>query len=487
MPAPKKILGAKVFSATRWYMRGALALGVVGAAVALTGQYRGSALWWDPANGDAMQQVTTYADRSGELMIYNAEGPIPTVRNAFFQNMGMNGRACVTCHQPSNAMSLSTERIRERYIETGGDDPVFAPVDGSNCPSLPQEKKSSHSLLLNRGVFRIPLPWPAENVKPDFTIEVVSDPTGCNTDPVYGLKSAHPTISVFRRPRMVANLKYVLASEDAFDVVKPATGSLAADGRDVSLAQQAQDAMHAHEQTKGSLTTAQIAEILAFESQVYVAQNTDLHAGDLAEVDGPKAFGAWNLGRAKVESDAPQGPVFAEVSDWSTSRTNNEKSEFRASVARGGAIFETRVFAIKDAAGVKAGMGTCATCHTAPMSGSNLKQTAMDVGTTTAPHAEAAGDLPMFKVTCNQNAVPHPYLGRVIYTTDPGRALITGKCADVGSIVMQQFRGLSARAPYFSNGSAATLGAVVDFYDRRFSMQLSAQDKTDLVNFLGVL
>jgi cytochrome c peroxidase len=110
-----------------------------------------------------------------------------------------------------------------------------------------------------------------------------------------------------------------------------------------------------------------------------------------------------------------------------------------------------------------------------------------DVGTTTVPHADAAGDLPLFKVTCNRDAVPHPYLGRVIYTSDPGRALITGKCKDVGSIVMQQFRGLSARAPYFSNGSAATLDEVVDFYDRRFSMRLSAQDKTDLVNFLGVL
>jgi cytochrome c553 len=472
-------------STAKW--RVATAILVVSAAVALTGQYRGSALWWDPANGDAMQVVTTYEDRSGELMVYNADGPIPTLRNPFFQNIGPNGRACVTCHQPSNAMSLSTDRIHERWSETGGDDPVFAAVDGSNCPSLPQDKKSSHSLLLSRGVFRIPLPWPAENVKPDFSIEVVSDPTGCNTDPVYGLKSAHPTVSVFRRPRMVANLKYVLGQEDAFGIEKPATGSLAADGRDASLIMQAQEAMHAHEQTKGSLTTAQVAEILAFENQIYVAQNRDSRAGDLAEVDGPKALGAWNLGRGKAMSDAPQGPVFSEISDWKTSLRKNEQSEFRASVARGGEIFETRKFAIKDTAGMKAGVGTCASCHTAPMTGSNLKQVAMDVGTTVAPHEDEAADLPLFKVTCDKNATPHPYLGRVIFTTDPGRALITGKCADAGSIVMQQFRGLSARAPYFSNGSAASLGDVVDFYDRRFAMQLSAQDRKDLVNFLGVL
>jgi hypothetical protein len=52
---------------------------------------------------------------------------------------------------------------------------------------------------------------------------------------------------------------------------------------------------------------------------------------------------------------------------------------------------------------------------------------------------------------------PHPFLGRVIYTQDPGRTLVSGKCNDGGAIVMQQFRGLAARAPYFSNGSAANL------------------------------
>jgi len=52
---------------------------------------------------------------------------------------------------------------------------------------------------------------------------------------------------------------------------------------------------------------------------------------------------------------------------------------------------------------------------------------------------------------------------------------------------MQQLRGLAARAPYFANGSAKTLRAVVDFYDRRFDMKLTDQEKEDLINFLGAL
>lgn len=37
------------------------------------------------------------------------------------------------------------------------------------------------------------------------------------------------------------------------------------------------------------------------------------------------------------------------------------------------------------------------------------------------------------------------------------------------------------------NGSAADLAAVVDFYDGRFAMGLSAPDKADLVAFLRTL
>ncbi len=48
-------------------------------------------------------------------------------------------------------------------------------------------------------------------------------------------------------------------------------------------------------------------------------------------------------------------------------------------------------------------------------------------------------------------------------------------------------RGLSARAPYFHNGSAATFEDVVNFYDQRFGIGLTDQEKTDLVAFLQTL
>ena len=65
--------------------------------------------------------------------------------------------------------------------------------------------------------------------------------------------------------------------------------------------------------------------------------------------------------------------------------------------------------------------------------------------------------------------------------------MISGKCADIGKTKGPILRGLAARAPYFHNGSAATLADVVSFYDVRFHLNLSEQEKADLVAFLRSL
>jgi hypothetical protein len=180
---------------------------------------------------------------------------------------------------------------------------------------------------------------------------------------------------------------------------------------------------------------------------------------------------------------------------WSadSASTGDERAAFRASVARGAALVQTRTIWVKDVYNFNTlGVGNpqkrnCVGCHNMAMTGLDIAPGYMDLGTTNLPHAEPADDLPLFKLTCSATARPHPYLGRVIHTHDPGRALITGRCREIGAITMQQFRGLAARAPYFSNGSASTLREVIEIYDRRFDMRLTDQEKQDMVNFLGVL
>ena len=81
----------------------------------------------------------------------------------------------------------------------------------------------------------------------------------------------------------------------------------------------------------------------------------------------------------------------------------------------------------------------------------------------------------------------HKLTAAVITTTDPGRALVTGKWADIGKFKGPILRGLSARAPYFHNGSAESLKDVVEFYNVRFGMGLTESEKADLAEFLSTL
>src|SRR6187399_747534 len=146
--------------------------------------------WFQAGAGVTLPKELAFANAGGRLGILNADGPVDTKGHAFFEPLGVNGRACVTCHQPANAMSLSVDGIRERWRATSGKDALFAAIDGSDNPSAPQERESSHSLLLNRGLFRVGLPWPpAQNQSPEFSIEIVRDPTGVNRDPTWGLNS----------------------------------------------------------------------------------------------------------------------------------------------------------------------------------------------------------------------------------------------------------------------------------------------------------
>ncbi len=413
-------------------------------------------------------------------------------------------------------MSLSVETVDERWRASGGKDPLFAAIDGSNCPSLPQAEAASHSLLLKRGLIRIFLPWPPKSpdgkaLKPEFDLEVVSDPTGCNTDPVYGVKSANPQVSVFRRPRVVANMKYVTQGGAPFNIKDgspmardPETGgfvnmNIMADAREPTPRTQAVSAALTHLETGKAPTQAQLQRILEFENQVFSAATWSSGAGDLLEPGGPSALGPRAMARETPGlGDNYYTPVFGYFDQWKPKAGEEPvagQATFRASVARGMEVYFTRPFYIRDVTHLNTvGLGnpikrTCATCHNAKMTGMDFAPGWMDLGTGNRPWATLLAtdqELPLFKLTCHSDK-PHPYLGRVILTHDPGRALISGRCVDIGAITMQQFRGLASRAPYFSNGSAKDLGELVDFYDKRFEANYTEQEKRDLVNFLSVL
>jgi cytochrome c peroxidase len=156
----------------------------------------------------------------------------------------------------------------------------------------------------------------------------------------------------------------------------------------------------------------------------------------------------------------------------------------RAQIARGQALFNRKPIAItgvgglNDALGVATIAGTCTTCHDSPNYGHHSVPLPIDIGLTDA--SRRTPDLPLYTL---QNRTT----GEQRQTTDPGRALVSGKWKDIGKMKGPILRGLAARAPYFHNGSAATLADAVNFYDTRFSIGFTPSEKADLVAFLQAL
>jgi len=462
-----------------------------------------------------------FLDSTGIIATYNLNGRIDT-RNAFFQSLGTNGRSCATCHVPSQAMSISPPDVRRRYEATRGQDPLFVSMDGANCDSVKRSDRAGHSLLLQHGLIRVAITLPASL---QFTITAVHDPYGCAlaTDPIQGTT----TVSVYRRPLPATNLAFLssvmwdgretpaaLASGDTF------VANLQAD-----LAAQATSAVLGHAQALAPPTTRQLNEIVEFELGLYSAQMWDEKAGALflyGAHGGSVALSRqeyWPGINDSLGGD-PSGQAFDPTSmtafeAWSgagltpADRNVDGRAPARRAVAAGERIFNTAPLTITDVRGLNdnaalgkpaAIKGTCATCHDAPNVGNHSLPLPLDIGVghpslanfESDPNIAAAlaevdsADLPVFRIDGCADAF-NPGKLAPLYTTDPGKALISGQCSDLNRVKGPILRGLAARAPYFHNGAAASLRQVVDFYDKRFNMHLSDQQKADLTAFLGSL
>lgn len=421
-------------------------------------------------------------DPSGLLSTYSTAGGVD-VTNPFFQSLGTNGRSCVSCHQPADAWTVTPPHIQARFYTSSGNDPIFRPVDGANCPSADvstfQARKAAYSLLLKKGLIRVSLPVPSGA---DFTIQNIDDPYSCpETTP------SQPAL--YRRPLPSTNLDFLATVMwDGRETVKGQ--AITAD-----LAQQAIDATLGHAQASAPPSAEQVSQIVSFETTLYTAQVQDAKAGNLktqGASGGPEKLSTqpFYLGINDVLGQDPTGKpfnpiVFTPYAAWENATGN--RAAARQSVARGEALFNTFPITIRGVAGLNdlPGLekinGTCTTCHDTPNAGNHSLSLAIKIGTTDYPALPAldVSGLPVYSVVCDK--------GSRLQVTDIGRAMVTGKCADVGKLKGPILRGLAARAPYFHNGGAKTLMDAVEFYDQRFSLNLTTQQKKDLVNFLRTL
>jgi cytochrome c peroxidase len=469
-----------------------------------------------------------FSDPDGRFANVNLGGPTDTTTNPFFQDLGSNGRRCVTCHQPSDAFSITPPHIHHRFETTQGTDPLFRPVDGATCPtadvSTQEERRDAYSLLLTKGLIRVGIAVPANA---DYQVISVYNRYGCNATDV---------ISMYRRPLPTTNLRFL--STVMFDgrESSPATGttkilnsnypnSLLSD-----LLHQSVDATNIHAQGDGTRPTPEEQQqIVDFEMKLFTAQTYDRGAGDLDEdgaTGGPDALVRQPFFISVNSSvhfllpafELPGGLVTPGDGQFTSSIFNlydkwaqgdyHEHAVARRSIARGEQLFNTLQIPISGVAGINddvaagglvAGgipvlQGTCGTCHDTPNLGNHSFPTPLNIGTGDPspdnPSVNLGGldlsYLPEITV-CKKDPTTGALTNNCKTTTDLGQALVDGRFVHVGKIKGPILRGLAARAPYFHNGSATTLLDAVNFYDTRFNLHLSEQDKDDLVAFLKTL
>jgi hypothetical protein len=407
--------------------------------------------------------------------------------NAFFQDLGTNGRSCFTCHRPAQAWTVTPVEVRERFRLTRGLDPIFRTNDGSNCENADvgtlASRRGAFSLLMSKALLRVELPVP-QNA--EFTIVDVDDPYKCG--------SPFTQASLYRRPLPSTNLPFLsTVMWDGRETVKGQ--SIRAD-----LLTQASDATTGHAQGAPP-TSGQLEEIVNFELSLFTAQTSSHGVGSLnaRRARGGPAFLSRQPfcigindpldilpampGACQASSGGLNPTVFTLFADWL-----GDALPGRQSVVRGEEIFNHRTFVIDNVPGLNgvAGdpvpgpiqAGTCTLCHNTPNAGNHSISMQLNLGLADA--SRRTPDLPLY--TLQNNAT-----GDVVQTSDPGRAMVTGLWNDIGKFKGPVLRALAPRAPYFHNGSAATLEEVVDFYNERFNIGLSARDKADLVAFLKAL
>ena len=531
------------FRSTLWPVLGSLVAFSCGGAITEQAGTASQALSPDDATGP-------FKNASGKSANLSTTGSIDT-NNEFFKSLGTNGRACVSCHAPKAGFSITPDLVQDLFDKCGlsKDEPkdnlsddekiacsIFRTNDGSTSPnadvSTPDARRAAYSLLMSKGIIRFTFPVPPN---PMFDIVAASDPYGVGT-------TAAP--SVFRRPLPATNL--LLGSSVMWDLRETSTGFLVAPFTpDVTHVPSLNDQLksqalhatlgHAQAMTPG-LTDAQQQSIVNFELALFSAQTSVGGAGPLSAdgaMGGPGALSQQAVtpvcGNLVVVDNNPAFPqcqaytftpiVFTIFDAWANLQGKDEKSEMRASIARGQTLFNTRktqspAGPFFDHSGDNKNT-TCSTCHSdfnagAPSVPVGFQNVIDGVGPNSfnSPGFTTdftSPDLPVYTLRCNKHGMDvfhrskgaagchdgsetnPPVHADEVTLNDPGRGLITGSWQSVAAFKCPTLRNLSAHAPFFHDGSAATLADVVEHYKQALGFQFTDDEKQDLINFLSAL
>jgi cytochrome c peroxidase len=146
------------------------------------------------------------------------------------------------------------------------------------------------------------------------------------------------------------------------------------------------------------------------------------------------------------------------------------------------------------------GRARCSVCHTVNqafpfLSDQNYRNTGV---ATSSPGFESLAERATAAVRNDEHATALRGLAKESASSELGRFMVSGSPLDIGSFRTPSLRNVELTAPYFHNGSAATLNDVVSFYSkgggddprRDWELQplgLTDREQEDLIEFLKSL
>jgi len=418
------------------------------AALVMSTLFAGTAVADDVLDVTRLPNNFPFLDQAGTAATFSTAGFVD-LGNAFHVPQGTNGRSCESCHLPHAGWSIRPADVELKFLLTRGTDPIFNLLDAdsptADVSSVPA-RRSAYSML-RKGLFRRNGNVPATA---EYEIIAVDDPLHA------GGTLTH--FEFFRRPLATANF-HIAKNVGWHDQNGDLTGNVHA-----GLVAQATGNITGGQQ--GSTpATATVESIAVYEEGLSFAQQFVFGVGPLT------ACGAQG-GPENLSAQPPVAARFDLYDAWiglvpgtCTTRAADRK---RVQIARGQELFNNAGPTGK----------RCSGCHSAANNGSNVNGTLFDVGASTAALRQPG--MPLYTLR-------NKTTGETRLTTDPGRALKSGRWADVDKFKVPSLRGLAARAPYFHNGTAATLTDVVIHYEQALGFQFKPEERDDLVAFLEAL
>ena len=369
-------------------------------------------------------------------------------------------------------------------------DPLFAPVDGSDCPPVSSNQEpdsASSSMVLKYAVIRIQLAIPATA---SFSLVSATNPKRCAMAP--GSAAISGDLFLFRRPLPSTNLLLLSAvmwdGRESLQKITTTAGEQSSTAPLLfDLADQANSATTTHAQGAPIVGTQAQQDIVNFEmglstAQVILVPDIGIALLDLEGSDGGANYlqntvaPAFSIGVNNPLSPPFTNTVFTIYSAWKpTSPEYRRLPPVQQAIGRGEALFNNTTFVIHDVPGLTACRPIRSTtpptrwparmwwpdaaCVITARTPATTRQPWRSISASRWPGRPTTTAAP---TPCSTWRISRVYTltnsstGATVEVTDPGKAMISGSWTDVGKTKGPILRGPRRARRTFTTGRPKT-------------------------------